>query len=364
MRTPVPGETDLLVPLHEGLFEQPMWQTFLSRLRAAAGVAQAAIVVMAASGEDVIEVRSGQGGEGFARFLTEGHADESARLQLMREARVYALEEIVAAGGPAQAGFAADVLRPAGIFDLRAVRLREPAGLDGWLILAGREELGAAQGRLLALVVPHFRAALRAFSALERERARAQISAEAFRRMNFGWITLDAACCVVDMDSQAESLLARTSAIRKGPRGRLLPASPEIDRALTSQVRALAADPAARPKALHLSRDPWIDLLVAPVRLHGLAGGNQPVAVAYISGDRSSSADRREQLVGLFGLSPSEARLAWAMAQGLGIAEAAAELGLTVETARNYSKKIYAKTGARGQADLVRHILTSVLALA
>ena len=69
-------------------------------------------------------------------------------------------------------------------------------------------------------------------------------------------------------------------------------------------------------------------------------------------------------LVDLFGLSPSEARLAWAIAQGMSISEAAADLGLTVETARNYSKKIYAKTGARGQAELVRNILTGVLALA
>ena len=43
--------------------------------------------------------------------------------------------------------------------------------------------------------------------------------------------------------------------------------------------------------------------------------------------------------------------------------EAAEELGLTVETARNYSKKIYAKTDARGHADLVRVILSGVIAL-
>ncbi len=46
------------------------------------------------------------------------------------------------------------------------------------------------------------------------------------------------------------------------------------------------------------------------------------------------------------------------------ITEAAQAHGLTVETARYYSKKIYAKTGARGQVDLVRNILTGVLALA
>ena len=70
------------------------------------------------------------------------------------------------------------------------------------------------------------------------------------------------------------------------------------------------------------------------------------------------------QIAQLFGLRPSEARLALALSRGLSIADAAHALGLTLETARNYSKKIYAKTGTRGQSDLVRLILTSVLALA
>ena len=84
----------------------------------------------------------------------------------------------------------------------------------------------------------------------------------------------------------------------------------------------------------------------------------------YLRGDRSSSADRHEQLVDLFDLTPAEARLAWSLSQGASIAEAARLHGLTLETARYYSKRIYAKTGARGQVDLVRNILTGVLALA
>ena len=40
------------------------------------------------------------------------------------------------------------------------------------------------------------------------------------------------------------------------------------------------------------------------------------------------------------------------------------ELGITIETARHYSKIIFAKTGARRQVELVRNILTSVLAIA
>jgi DNA-binding CsgD family transcriptional regulator len=46
------------------------------------------------------------------------------------------------------------------------------------------------------------------------------------------------------------------------------------------------------------------------------------------------------------------------------IAEAANALGLSVESARTYSKGVYLKTGARGQADLVRLVHRSVLTIA
>ena len=63
-------------------------------------------------------------------------------------------------------------------------------------------------------------------------------------------------------------------------------------------------------------------------------------------------------------LCPSpQRRVLWLRAQATSIADAADALGITVETARNYSKKIYAKTGAKGHADLVRIVLTSVLAI-
>lgn len=67
---------------------------------------------------------------------------------------------------------------------------------------------------------------------------------------------------------------------------------------------------------------------------------------------------RAEAIAGLFGLSRSEARLADAIASGASLDDAAARCGLTRETARTYSKRIFAKTGARGQPDLVRLVLT------
>jgi DNA-binding CsgD family transcriptional regulator len=244
------------------------------------------------------------------------------------------------------------------------MRVSETGGLSAWLVIIARQPFGAATSSLLAALAPHLRTALRVFATIERERARSSMSADAFRRMNFGWIAIDSRCRIIDLDAQAERLLSQSGLLRRGPYDRLTPSSAALDRELTKRARDFALSPSGRPHALQLSRDPWIDMLVSPLPERSMVSSAQAVAVVYLRGDQSSQADRCEQLADLFALTPSEARMAWSMAQGLSIAEAAQEHGLTVETARNYSKKIYSKTGARGHADLVRHILTSVLALA
>ncbi|MFA6219421.1 MAG: helix-turn-helix transcriptional regulator [Erythrobacter sp.] len=342
MRIPNLGETELLVPLHDGMFEQPMWQTFLRRLKRASGGELALLRLRTPGSRDELVLSDGDAG-GVARLLGEA----------MREGRTYALSELVDAGGGGNL--------PA---DLRAIRLRDPSGLEAWLAVGSSAPLDAEHSSLLAALAAHLRVALRVLASLEQEKARASMSADAFRRMNFGWIAVDERCRIVDCDPQAERFLERSGSLRRGPYDRLVPSSPAVDRQLTALVRGFAADQRHRPRALNLSRDPWIDVLVSPMRLDSLTGDRRAVAVIYLRGDRSSSADRHEQLVDLFDLTPAEARLAWSLSQGLSIAEAAAQHGLTLETARYYSKRIYAKTGARGQVDLVRNILAGVLALA
>ena len=46
------------------------------------------------------------------------------------------------------------------------------------------------------------------------------------------------------------------------------------------------------------------------------------------------------------------------------LAEAAQMMGITLQSARTYSKRIFQKTGTRRQAELVRLLLTSTLSLA
>lgn len=343
MRIPTLGETDLLVPLHEGLLEQPLWSAFLARLRSATG-AKSVAFVLEGSGEAIL-LEAGQA----LSAATRGALHDISRG--LRYDRVYAREDLADPPGDLPVG-------------VRVIRVKGEDGIAATLALFAQEPFEARIAGLLAALVPHLRVALRAFAALERERSRSAVSEGVAARMNFGWITLDRQCRIVDCNAGAEHLLAASGLLRRGAYDRLVPAAPSLDRQLARLVADCESDPQARPRALNLGHDPWIDLLVSPVRLAGLGTSGRAVAVIYLRGDRTSEADRRDQLGDLFQLTPAEARVAWSMAQGLSIAETAKEHGLTIETARYYSKKIYAKTGSRGQSDLVRNILTGVLALA
>lgn len=366
MRIPNLGETELLVPLHEGMFEKPMWDTFLQRLKHVSGCDIASLLVHSPDSTSALQLSAGANSRPplIQKLFDQRFAGkEPLQTRSMREGRVYTLEELLEHGDERQNTFAREVLYPLGLPHLRSVRLSDPSGLDAWLVLSSYENISASVSALMTALLPHLRVALRVLARLEDERARASMTAGAFSHIDFGWIAVDRRCHVVDMDDQAERFLGRSNALRQGPYGRLSPASPAIDRELTALVKSYSEHPHARPRAVNLSQDPWVDILVSPVRVASLSMGGKAVAVVYLRGDQSSSADRCQQLIDVFKLSQSEARFAWSIAQGISIADAAEKHGLTIETARNYSKKIYAKTGARGQVDFMRRVLTSVVAL-
>ena len=313
MRVPNLGETELLVPLHEGVFEQPMWQTFLERLRNVTGAHIAVMFFQPPDRDRTVELATAAvpAVVGLDDFFVETDERGSVQQPIWREGRVYSLEELIETGGERKRRFYESKLAPHGLNFMRAMRLREESGLDAWLVLLGKRKLGAEVGNLLAALASHLRVALRVLATLERERVRSTMNAEAISRMRFGWISIDAKCGIVDTDEKADRFLQRSGALRRGHYDRLTASSPEVDRQLTVLAREFAKDPHARPRALNLSRDPWIDILVSPLRVDALSAGPNAVAMVYFRGDESSIADRCEQLEDVFDLTPSEARLAW-----------------------------------------------------
>lgn len=99
-------------------------------------------------------------------------------------------------------------------------------------------------------------------------------------------------------------------------------------------------------------------LTVLPHR-RSLPGQSAPLAaLVFLSHSAHRPGSRAATLIGLYSLTPTEARIADLLATGLDTPEIAAQLKLTKETARFYIKRILVKTGTRRQLDLLRLVLS------
>lgn len=354
-------ESDLLMALAEGIFEEPLWGRFLALLHAKTRTSCTGIFVQFAGGDDIVEHMVGSPLPlELGRISHLRYRQEDSTQWKMREGRVYAEHELMDRN--VRPGMGPDSPPISGpIAFMRSVYVTEIGGGSGWITLANKHDLSATAGSLLHHLAPHFRVALRSLTALQKEKARASLSEETMSRLNFGWLMLDSQCHIVNRSANVEALLRRTDALKRGPHDRLLFRAPHMDQQITKLVADFASGTSNRPQPFTLSQNPWTDIFVTPAKNVLAEDAGNVAAILYVNGDRWSQQDRCDQLVHLFGLLPSEARLAWAIAQGRSISDAADDLDITRETARNYSKKIYSKMGVRGQAELVHVILTSAL---
>lgn len=361
----------LVTPLIEGLVEEPPWRSFLDVLRERVGGDYASLVFrplpFGTPEARVIHLYSGQPSPPLVsrRYRETLYLLDPMPYHEMDEGRVYSLHELLQFGEPKHDAYLAEFLIPSGMNHLRMIRFAESGGVNGWITISRTErDFGADAARLLEDLAPYMRAALASFVTLERERMTASVAKEAVRRMSFGWITLDGEGRIIDADIYGAQVLAGSGDLVRGKDGRMTARDPVLRRQVQAAMGELVNNPQARPRAIVLCREPWLDLLLVPSAQRMGTTQAAPAIVCYLHADNWTSADRCEQLAQLFDLAPSEARLALALSRGMSISEAAPELGLTVESARTYSKRIYAKTGARGQADLVRFIHRSVLVIA
>lgn len=350
-------ERELLLPLYEGVHEAPLWDTFLRRLAARTNADRACLQVWRAGRKDTIalDLAACRGGATLAHGAELVDAG-AAPLVTLRPGRVYSLSEMSAPGNGAAGIVRADRADSIGLRDARAVRTPWSGDFSGGLIvLSTRDDFRAADSALLDALVPHISAATATLAALQAAHWRAQQATATLARLGVGQIVFDSESRVVEADQVAEQVLGD----RLIPMQRLRLES-EPGRRLAEACEALASARDPHPIAIRIDGARGLDLLLRP------AYGTAPLAprVAAIAelrtGGQAEGRDAAQLLRVTYGLSAREAELALAMSRGETISEAGKRLSLTLETARNYSKRIYAKTGARGQADLVRLVLTGL----
>lgn len=261
-----------------------------------------------------------------------------------------------------------DFLRPLDVrYSIRAVLTCEPEPLS--YISAGRSHdakpFGDPQKRKLAALVPHLTQAIRIQERLETLQARRRAVSGALERLPLAVYFLDARGRVVEMNLAGRKLVEAKDGLML-ERGTLLAIDPRAEVQLQRTVFGASTAETGRllPRggAFSLTRGGErhpLSVMVAPTGVTGLFPASRLASVVVLVEEpvRRGSVPFDAFTVS-YGLSPAEASLTARLVGGMSIAQAAVAAGIRPSTARSHLKRIFVKTGARRQSDLVRRVLT------
>jgi DNA-binding CsgD family transcriptional regulator len=217
---------------------------------------------------------------------------------------------------------------------------------------------------LLKLLNPHLAKAFRLQRILESAADNTRALLTGIAQFDFGVIALDGEGHVTNLSPPAKHLLDQEDGIRIHD-SRLEATYPAENGKLQGML-ILANQVSDHPhqssdNTLLLSRKSGkkpLQLVVFPFAPSGLLLEDRPQALVFLSDPSSKPASRAAILRALYGVTPTESRLADLLLNGLEVREAADHLRITLETARFHLKRVLAKTGTRRQTELMRLMLS------
>lgn len=261
-----------------------------------------------------------------------------------------------------------DYCRERDMYDGLAVNL--PAQGCGYLFFdvqrgKGQEKFGDAEIRLMSHLVPHLLRSGEIGRSIEATRE----TAAAFAHLPFGLLITDKGGKVLRANDAAEAVLCRAGMPLGVKAGRLTPDARKDAVRLEQMIAAVCAEGLDLPDAgdtIMLAPEgddaPPTRLLVsvapyADMTLYGLkAERRAAVMLRDLTLQVPEGFD--EIARSAFGLTPSELRVAAALASGRSLQQAAAENRITPKSAHTYLARIFRKTGTAQQSQLVALLKT------
>ncbi|MAN63067.1 MAG: hypothetical protein CMI60_14105 [Parvibaculum sp.] len=215
---------------------------------------------------------------------------------------------------------------------------------------------------MLRQLMPHLKAAHETTETLLAQRRTNATLAATLDALPSPALTLTRLGEILFANQAAEKLLAEPDGLFLSGRY-LRTARPEEQKALNNGLTlaaTLGQNDATTPPLISISRPGGGSLLVraTPLQREPETRGEEAQAILLmINADPRMPSHASSALMELFDLTPTEANLAVAFAQGSDLKQLAADRGLSLNTIRWHFGTIRAKLGAHTQADIVRIVL-------
>jgi DNA-binding CsgD family transcriptional regulator len=233
-----------------------------------------------------------------------------------------------------------------------------------------RPPVGPEHVEFTKLLVPHLQKAVQVFVRLSAAEAERDAVVSTLDSLLTPVVILASDSRILRVNPAAERLLAARDGLRREGEGLRTDSARETD-ALRLAVAAAARSGGHRGYhaggvltfSRGFGRRPLAGLVVPIAAVLPTVTAPAASVALFVTDPERVIEPSPELLRQLYGLTPKEADVALLLAQGRAPKEAAVDLGVRYVTVRNHLREVYAKTGTRRQAELVKLLLTGFPAI-
>jgi len=276
--------------------------------------------------------------------------------------RVVRSDDLIQLAQLKRTAFYDDVLRPQNIAHATIVNVVSRPEFKVSINIERSEAKGPLGERDIAALnslLPHLRRACQLRLRMHDYKAAAQAERDALDALSTGIVTFDAAHRVLFANAaaraQAENLSLRFAA------GTEISGPPALIKAFRKLIGDAVRGGAGGTTCLSRAHGGNVGVTVAPVRSRALDHpshhpAGRPAAMALLVDVSRSHEAASALLAARHDLTAAELRVATELGRTNGMVAAAATLGISPNTLKSHTKRIYAKIGIRGHAELVQSI--------
>jgi DNA-binding CsgD family transcriptional regulator len=296
----------------------------------------------------------------YIQLYSDTHSKHDPLASLPPYGKVVSIPDLVPFDEYRHGRFYQEWLRPQGCVDAANVVLEKSKSNCPVLltVLSGKRMVDDKMRKRIALVVPHLHRALMINRAIESKNSEAAMFADALNGLSAGILLLDAQCRIVHANDAGQDIL-RADDFLRAVGGQLVVRDVRANRDLCEALANGGVGTTAGSGAFPLTAHDGARYVAHILPLESVVRNRNVATLKAVTALFVRKVEFDGQSYGglvarAFGLTPAELRVLLAIVKVGGVPEASETLGVAETTVKTHLYRVFSKTGASRQADLVK----------
>lgn len=294
----------------------------------------------------------------FIKLYSDGYSRFDPLARLPPLGQVVSIPDLVSYDDYRRGPFYQEWLRPQGCIDVANVLLEKSDCPVLLTFLVGDHVMDGDMRRRIAQVAPHAQRAVMINKAIEHKTCQTATFADALDGLSAGVFLVDAQCRIVHANAAGQELLDEDDALRSIG-GQLVARDRQANHELREGIANVRLGSEAGGAACSLAADDGTQYVahLLPLKSVVRTAAQAPlkaVAAVFVRKVELDGQSYGGLVARAYGLTPAELRVLLAIVEVGGVPETSERLGVAETTVKTHLYRVFSKTGASRQADLVK----------